>query len=129
MGKDGSSGTAGAAILDILDENDKVVATATGADVKGKKGSGQSAKVGIGGLDKTQNYRVRLTRTAVGGDVLVYAVKLYDTAMPTGISNLRSDVLTNGMQSGKVYNLRGQRVERMVKGQVYILDGKKFMAK
>ena len=46
---------------------------------------------------------------------------------PTGISDIDSSIaemLTEG-----VYNLNGQKVNSMVKGQIYIVDGKKYMNK
>lgn len=43
----------------------------------------------------------------------------------TGVSDIKSDFNTNG----KIYNLKGQEVQATEKGQIYIQNGKKFVAK
>lgn len=43
---------------------------------------------------------------------------------PTGITSYE-----NGNENGVIYNLNGQRVNSIQKGQVYIMNGKKFLAR
>ena len=48
--------------------------------------------------------------------------------MITGILNVKHDVKNNA-QNGAIYTLQGVRVSQTTKGQIYIQNGKKFIAK
>ncbi|MCH5307164.1 MAG: hypothetical protein J1E37_03730, partial [Prevotella sp.] len=50
----------------------------------------------------------------------------YYSETPTGIAN----VTANKVQGdNKMYNLAGQRITEPAKGQIYIMNGKKYIAK
>lgn len=52
------------------------------------------------------------------------AIDETDNGITTGITTMNADAQAQG-----IYNLRGQKVENMVKGQLYIINGKKVMIK
>lgn len=51
----------------------------------------------------------------------------YKAAVVDGIRSITA--LQNSLQAGKVYNLRGQKAGAIVKGGVYLVDGKKVLVK
>ncbi len=48
---------------------------------------------------------------------------------PTGVEEIKSQSTVNGQQSTAVYNLQSMRVATPKKGEVYIMNGKKFLMK
>lgn len=63
---------------------------------------------------------------AVPEDVaaMVKGFEFYSDETPSGISDMNMDV-----NDGYIYNLNGQRVVAPVRGQIYIMNGRKFIAK
>jgi hypothetical protein len=61
---------------------------------------------------------------AEGEEQVSYLTFTNANGQVTSISSLNADKV-----SGKAYNLKGQRVETMKKGNLYIIDGKKKLAK
>lgn len=63
---------------------------------------------------------------AVPEDVaaMVKGFEFYSDETPSGISDMNMDV-----NDGYIYNLNGQRVVAPVRGQIYIMNGRKYIAK
>ena len=123
-----SASTVGGLRLNIYENNtegEPVQTLAGVSDQKGKAANGFSFTVQIEGLDKTKNYIVRALREGPG-DCLVYAAKFYTEFEGSGITEF---VSAPNFNNGAIYNLSGQRVSVMKKGDIYIKDGKKFIFK
>lgn len=92
----------------------------TGIEISGATGESVVAPVVL-----VEGYNeLKITASA---DMSFYAlkVKYNKTGSATGIS----EVETENTNSAAIYNLRGQKVSCMERGQVYIVNGHKFLAK
>ena len=98
------------------------------AEIEGSKAVGHfpAAQFRSRGVEK--RYRSVVFRAffevAEGEEQVSYLTFTNANGQVTSISSLNADKV-----SGKAYNLKGQRVETMKKGNLYIIDGKKKLAK
>ena len=114
----GSAGTAKALHLVVKEDGQGDGTTVQGPQAVGK--SVNSAAVETE-LDPTKRYTVTIVADSNGGDMLVYATKLWPGEQ-TGISSLRPSVPPVPHR----YNLRGQRVTDTYRGLV-IENGRKIL--
>lgn len=69
----------------------------------------------------------RLIAVAKGYNSLTSEAVICDFIIePNGINAIE---LKEALKNGNVYNLQGQRVSSLIKGNIYIVNGKKMMAK
>ena len=73
-------------------------------------------------LDPTKCYTVTILADANGGDMLIYATKLW----PGDISGVKEHTVRNSMDKNAYYNLKGQRVDNTYRGLV-IQSGRKML--
>ncbi len=57
------------------------------------------------------------------------SLSLFIVDEPTGVEEIKSQSTVNGQQSTAIFNLQGMRVSTPKKGEVYIMNGKKFLMK
>lgn len=68
----------------------------------------------------------RITRANTGTNSNIVQLEIVKGQEPTGIEEINTEGINF---ADGVYNLRGQKVDNVVKGQIYIANGQKFMAK
>ena len=117
----GSAGTAKALHLIIKENGQGDVTIVQGPEAIGK--SVNSAAVETE-LDPTKRYTVTIIADSNGGDMLIYATKLW----PGSAAGINELTVSRSNRDGAVYNLNGQRVTNPAKG-LYIVNGKKTVMK
>ncbi|MBQ7483018.1 MAG: hypothetical protein IJT89_03100, partial [Bacteroidaceae bacterium] len=65
---------------------------------------------------------VQITNTATGG-LYVHGVKIFTANTTTAVS-----ATVKAVENGVKYNLSGRRIQNPAKGEIYILNGKKYVA-
>ncbi len=90
----------------------------------GKKTTQQSDTLAFD-LDETKTYEILLKSTA--GEMAMWAMKLWPGAA-SGIHGVIVDMESMD-DNAPTYNLQGQRVTELLKGQIYVRKGKKFLVK
>ena len=68
----------------------------------------------------------RMTRSETGTNLFIAQLYIVPGPIATGINSVNENSLFN---NGSVYNLRGMKVNSVKKGDIYINNGKKFIAK
>ncbi len=94
----------------------------------GKSSSNPSDTINVF-LDETKHYEINLSskplQKGTTAEIAVWAMKMWP-GDPTGINDVEFNATE---ENAPVYNLHGQRVDALRKGQIYIRKGKKFMVK
>ena len=119
----GSSGSGTTVTMWVYNEAGEQIATVEGGTAAGK---GTTSNTLFYQLPDKGNYKLALWGTA--GDMELYYAKFFcDAETPTGINDVNAKrvvVFGEGM-----YDLSGRKVINPVKGNVYIINGKKYLYK
>ena len=70
---------------------------------------------------------LKLTRGTAGTNIFIPQLYIVKGEQPTGISEINTE--SSIFNNGAIYNLRGQKVENLKAGEIYIQNGKKFIIK
>lgn len=122
------SGSAATALHLIVKENGQGSGIRVqGGEAKGKSKASNSVETE---LDASKNYTITIIADEGGGDMIVYAVKIWPKE-PSGIEEIKTSI-GNGQQSitigQRAYNLRGQEVKNVQDG-IIIRDSNKYLIK
>lgn len=122
------SGSAATALHLIVKENGQGSGIRVqGGEAKGKSKASNSVETE---LDASKNYTITIIADEGGGDMIVYAVKIW-LEEPSGIEEIKTST-GNGQQSitigQRAYNLRGQEVKNVQDG-IIIRDSNKYLIK
>lgn len=118
----GSGGSSTTVTMWVLNEAGETIATVEGGDAAGK---GKASNTVSYVFPDDGKYTVVLGGTA--GDMEIYYGKVFcQPEQPTGINEINN---FPAVSAEGIFNLRGQKVTTMRPGNVYIVNGKKYIAK
>lgn len=118
----GSGGSSTTVTMWVLNEAGDTIATVEGGDAVGK---GKASNTVSYEFPDNGKYTVVLGGTA--GDMEIYYGKIFcQPEQPTGINEINN---FPAVSAEGIFNLRGQKVTTMRPGNVYIVNGKKYIAK